>query len=361
MGIAREPEQGDIDIKLTVLDVINALPFYTLLINEDHEILLANNAVRAYLGVSPGDLVGQFCPKVIHGLDGPFDGCPLEDAVTKGEIVEKELLDKESGFWFKSAIYPIDGVLINGKRVFFHMVTDITARKKAEEQLRLSHMELRSLLANVQSVREEERKRIARDLHDETLQLIASTIALMESALITLSSQPEKAKALIRRAQNLCVNVVDELQRLIHELRPLLLDDLGLIAAIESLIQNNLESLGIKVSFEIVGKKKRLPSELEVTLYRIIQEAVNNIAKHADAGNVIIRVLFMKEHIEVLIKDNGKGFNVEKAMDFTTGLHSFGLLNMKERIYEVRGVFNIQSNCDKGETTINIKIPYLCS
>lgn len=235
------------------------------------------------------------------------------------------------------------------------MVTDITARKKAEKQLESSQKELRSLLTHVQSVREEERKRIARDLHDETAQVVASLITIIENAVNTLQSQPEKSEISLRRAQTLCVRILDELQRLVHELRPAMLDDLGLVPAIESLIENTLEPSGITASFRTEGVKRRLPDEMETTLFRVIQEGISNIAKHAKAKKAAIRVVFKKDLIEVVITDNGKGFDVGKTMDLTAGIKGYGLLNMRERILDLGGSFNVISESKKG-TTIEIKI-----
>jgi len=347
---------GNADMNLNISRVMDALPFYVLIIDEAHNILKANTAVLAHLGVAPENILGKYCPKVIHGLDGPFEGCPLEESVESGQAVEKELLDVQSNFWFKSAIYPIHGVKVNGKRIYFHMVTDITARKKAEERLEASQKELRSLLTHIQSVREEERKRIARDLHDDTAQVVASLITIIENALNNLPSQPEKSEMSLRRAQDLCVRILDELQRLVHELSPAMLDDLGLIPAIDSLVENTLEPAGIKTSLEIVGIKHRLPTNIETTLYRIIQEAISNIAKHAKAKRVNIKVVFRNSDIELSIADDGEGFDVNKAMDFAAGIKGYGLLNMRERVLDLGGTFNIRSNCNKGGTTIEIRI-----
>jgi len=355
MSKIEEYKPGDIDLILKISEVMDALPFYTLIVDEDHNILQANAAVQAHLGFSPEDIVGKYCPKVIHGLDEPYVGCPLEDSVESDEAVEKELYDVPSKFWFKSAIYPINGVSINGKRVYFHMVTDITGRKKAEKQLEASQKELRSLLTHVQSVREEERKRIARDLHDETAQVVASLITIIENAVNTLPTQPKKSEVSLRRAQALCVRILDELQRLVHELRPAMLDDLGLVPAIESLVENTLEPAGVTTIFKTSGAKRRLPAQLETTLFRIMQEAISNIAKHAKAKKANIEVRFIKDFIKVIISDNGKGFDVSKAMDFTVGTHGYGLLNMRERILDLGGTFNVKPNGKKG-TVIEIMI-----
>jgi signal transduction histidine kinase len=356
MGKTPEQEPNNTDLHLKTSELMDCYPFYALIVDEDHNILQANAAVQTHLELLPEDIVGQYCPKVIHGIDGPFDGCPLEESARTGQALEVEMYDAPTGKWFRSATYPIPNVLIGGRRAFFHMLTDITTQKKAEELLEASQKELRSLLTHVESVIEDERERIARDLHDDTAQVVASVITVIENAVNMLATQPQKTESLLRRAQGLCVNVLDELQRLVHELRPAMLDDLGLIPAIEWLIENTLEPAGIKTDFEITGVRRRLPQQLETTLFRVIQEAISNIAKHAKAKNTTIKVNFTSILIEVYIADDGKGFDVKKATDLTAGISGYGLLNMRERILDMGGDFEVKSNGKKKGTTIEIKI-----
>jgi two-component system sensor histidine kinase UhpB len=206
-------------------------------------------------------------------------------------------------------------------------------------------------------VREEERKKIARDLHDETSQIIASLNAHLEAAVGMLPDGKPKVKAILRRAQSLSTRIYDELQKLIYELRPSLLDDLGLIAAIRSLIENNLKAAGIKADFNIIGRVSILPNQTETTLYRLIQEAVSNIIRHSRAKNADISLHFEERIIRVRIWDNGKGFNVEKAISSKDGVSGFGLLGMKERAELVKGTFGIRSHPSGDGTEINIVIP----
>ena len=121
---------------LDVPDILDALPFYVLLVDKDHNILEANQAVYRYLGVKRQDILGKYCPRVIHGLNRPFEGCPLEEAAQKNEAIERELFDPKAGRWVMSAIYPTRGLTRDGKRIFLHMVTDVTERKQAQEQAR---------------------------------------------------------------------------------------------------------------------------------------------------------------------------------------------------------------------------------
>ena len=119
--------------------VLDALPFYVLLVDADHHILLANKAVRRGLGVDPEQIIGGYCPKVVHGLDHPFPGCPLEEAVEKGCAIERELFDPNIGRWMRSAVYPTGLRTPEGQVVFCHMVHDITEHKQAEEELQRNY------------------------------------------------------------------------------------------------------------------------------------------------------------------------------------------------------------------------------
>ncbi len=147
---SREGERdAEINIESGILEILDALPFYTLLVDETHHILLANKAVRRDLGLDPEQIVGGYCPKVVHGLDGPFPGCPLEEAVEKGHAVERELFDPDSGWWMKAAVYPTELRTQEGRAIFFHMVHDITERKRAEEELQYTLEKLREALGGI--------------------------------------------------------------------------------------------------------------------------------------------------------------------------------------------------------------------
>jgi len=125
-----------------LLKILDALPFYVLLIDRNHRILLANKATRDTLGVKADELVGKHCPRVVHGLEhGSYPGCPLEQAVTSKKPVEWEHYDEENDRWLKTAVYPTDAWSIDGQGVYFHMIQDITEQKLAMEALekRVAH------------------------------------------------------------------------------------------------------------------------------------------------------------------------------------------------------------------------------
>ncbi len=232
------------------------------------------------------------------------------------------------------------------------------------EELEKLHQEVQhkderrgELLQEIFSIQEEERRRIARELHDETSQVIASLNANLEAVAGMLPASAEKAKAILRKTQDRSINILDELHKLIYELRPTLLDDLGLVAAIRWLIDNNLESAGIRADFKTQGRLRRLGLRLEPTLFRVIQEAFYNIAKHAEATSVEVRLHFKKSVIRMHIRDDGRGFDVAEAMSSKDRPRGLGLLGMKERVELVNGTFSIQSSPGKGGTEINIEIP----
>ena len=133
-------EESSVEIDLTggLQDIFDALPYYVLLVDSDHRIVMANKAVTAAHGVAFDALNGQYCPKAIHGVEHAFPGCPLEEAVRCGGSVEKELYDAQYGVWLESVVYPTNYETDDGRKVFYHTARDITARKKTELDLEAS-------------------------------------------------------------------------------------------------------------------------------------------------------------------------------------------------------------------------------
>lgn len=342
--------------KLDLVRILDALPYYVLIVDSDHRIIFANQAVQNELGLDPEAIIGGYCPKIIHGLDTPFYGCPLEESVEKNKAVELEVFDRQNERWVNSAIYPTSQFSKNGKRLYLHMVTDITGRKMAEEQLKASRERLFTLAAHLETVKEEERKRIAQDLHDETSQLVASLSAHLDAAANVIPESSIKAKTLLQKARELSVNILDELHKVIYELHPFLLDDLGLVPVVESLIKNYIKTPGLKVGIEISGKVLRLSHEKELTLFRVIQEALGNIVRHAKAHNVTVGFTFQKEVLNVKIADDGIGFDIEKVTNLKERPRGLGILGMRERTGLINGTMKIRARPGKG-TEISISVP----
>jgi signal transduction histidine kinase len=204
------------------------------------------------------------------------------------------------------------------------------------------------LLKKVIAVQEEERKRIARELHDETSQDLATLLLSIET---TVKSGPDELKKNFIQMKALTGRTLDSIHRLIMDLRPSVLDDLGLTSAIRWVAESHLEPLGIDLTFAVRGQERRLKPEIETTLFRIGQEAISNIARHAEANSVSVALEFADGRISLEVEDNGQGFNPNESPN-----GSFGLLGMKERAALLDGTFAIDSQPGNG-TRLAVTIP----
>lgn len=177
----------DADTMLDMKLIFDAFPFYVILLDSKHNVLSANNAVVEILGVNLGELVGRYCPKIVHGLDVPYPGCPLEEAVEKNCAIERELFDQATKRWVKSAVYPTQYKLPDGGRVYIHFTHDITEHKKAEEERKMSLKVLKRTLNETVSAMAStlERKDEYTASHQKRVTKLATAIACE----LNLSSQ----------------------------------------------------------------------------------------------------------------------------------------------------------------------------
>ncbi len=214
----------------------------------------------------------------------------------------------------------------------------------------------RKLLNLVISAQEEERKRIARGLHDETSQLLTSLTVNLEAVIATLPTNAGETAAKLRRIQSLTAKTLEEIHKIIYELRPTLLDDLGLVVAVRWHAENYLETVGVKVHLKTTGRERRLPAPIETALFRAIQEAATNIVRHASAKSAHISIEFNETSVAVHIEDDGMGFDLGEVMRMKDGGRGLGLLSMKERVELLGGVLGVKSQPELG-TRIAVKIP----
>ena len=227
------------------------------------------------------------------------------------------------------------------------------------DQLKRGRERYRRLAQQILVTQEEERRRIAHELHDETSQTIAglalSLQALVEMAdLIDINSVEFKTK--LRRAHSLAVQIGNEVSRLIVDLRPSLLDTLGLIPAIRHYAETNLATSGITISFCFDENLSNLPTRLETGLFRIVQGAVGNILHHSKAKNASISLQFQEDEIILKISDDGVGFDVSRITHIEESGRGAGLFSMKERTRLLGGRCFIESKPGQG-TSINVIIP----
>lgn len=209
------------------------------------------------------------------------------------------------------------------------------------------------LLKKVIAAQEEERKRIARELHDETSQALATLLLAIETSL---SSASEELKERLSRMKAMADRTLDSIHHLIFDLRPSVLDDLGLPSALRWSAERHLEPMGIDLAFEVIGPERRLRPEIETALFRIGQEAVSNIARHAEAESVSIAVEFGEKVVRLQIVDDGIGFEPDAVAGSVEGPRGLGLLGMKERATLLNGTLTIDSKAGKG-TRVTVEIP----
>jgi len=246
---------------------------------------------------------------------------------------------------------------------FLHSIGDLlgTAIEQAQlyEQLKKGRERYRQLAQQVLLAQEEERRRIARELHDETSQsltgLALNLQVLMETAE-TLGIKDPEFKARLKKTQSLAVQISTEVSRLIADLRPSLLDTLGLIPAIRQYAETNLAPLGITVSFEFEGAEGSLPPEVEVGLFRWAQVAIGNIMEHSQARNVTISLKREDDELVLCIIDDGKGFDVSRITGIEESGRGAGLFGAKERVRLLGGECSVQSQPEQG-TTATARVP----
>ena len=210
------------------------------------------------------------------------------------------------------------------------------------------------LLRKVISAQEEERKRIARELHDDTSQALTALAVGLETAQAALP--PGTPRERLEEAKALALRTLEGLHQMIFDLRPSVLDDLGLLSAIRWCAERHLESLGIAVRCEFSEPEWHLPSQVETALFRAVQEAITNIAKHAQAETVLIQCALREGALAIEIEDDGRGFDPSSLGGPVAGRRGLGLMGIRERIELLGGAVQIDSSPGQG-TRIALTVP----
>lgn len=216
--------------------------------------------------------------------------------------------------------------------------------------------QLRQMSAQVLSAQEDERKRIARELHDDTSGSLARILLNLEMCQASMPEGMYAARETIGATRALTEQTLENIRKMIFDLRPTLLDDLGLAAAIRWYAKNNLESAGIQVQLDLTnGLRGSLA--VETALFRIAQEAISNIVRHANAKRVTIQLNQTATHWVFVVHDDGRGFDATPVFrDESLAEHHWGLFGVRERVELLDGTFRIESAAGKG-TTLHVEIP----
>jgi signal transduction histidine kinase len=211
------------------------------------------------------------------------------------------------------------------------------------------------LLQRVTLAQEQERQRIARELHDSVGQRATALGLGLAAASETISKDPDLGRRQLMELREMNSQLVLELQQLIAGLRPSLLDDLGLVPAIKGQLRQLEQQAGVATRFTIDGDERRLEPEVETIIFRIAQEALNNVAKHAQASFVLARLSYTENNINCLIEDDGRGFDTEEVGQMEP-YRRWGLLGIRERVELVGGTYHVVSAPGEG-TTLRVCVP----
>jgi signal transduction histidine kinase/ligand-binding sensor domain-containing protein len=226
------------------------------------------------------------------------------------------------------------------------------ARERARRDLGQAYERLRRLTRRLEAVKEDERKHLARELHDEMGPTLTAVIINLQ--LMAENHDPDRTSQKIADTVDLVDRMIQRIRDLSLDLRPPLLDELGLVAALGGYIEGLARRAGVDI--EVSGKAEGLPPEIEITAFRLVQEAVTNVIRHADAKRATVAVDQRDGKLELAIRDDGSGFDVPDAMDRAASGTALGLLGMQERVQILGGEIEIDSGPGKG-TGIRISLP----
>jgi signal transduction histidine kinase len=251
--------------------------------------------------------------------------------------------------------FPIDASISHhreaGHTLYTVILRDVTERDRAQEALRVSKQELQELATAAHAAREHEQSRFARELHDE----LGQALTALKMSVAWIDQRAGKSdlelKAKLERMSTLIDNTLQATRRISTALRPLILDDLGLVPALESIVEGFIERTGVRCDFTTTGELD-LEDAQKSAVFRIVQEALTNIARHAHASLVDVRITRGADAIAIDIKDNGVGFAMPEERSRT----SRGILGMRERAYLLGGTFVVTSSPGNG-TRLAVRIP----
>lgn len=214
---------------------------------------------------------------------------------------------------------------------------------------------LHDYIGAITSAQEEERLRLARELHDETIQEL---IALKQRVQLAHKAvQDRSAAQLLGELEGLTEGTIENVRRLTRALRPIYLEDLGLVTALDMLARETSQADGLQVDFQRGGREQRLTGEAELALYRIAQQALNNVVRHAHAQQAVLRIDFGDRDINLEVSDDGRGFQVPRSLTDLAPDGHFGLLGMRERADLIGARLEVRSEPGRG-THLRVRLPH---
>jgi PAS domain S-box-containing protein len=351
----------------TLAKIVNGSAIPLFVINKEHQVTHWNTALEALTGIRGEDIIGKddhwrafyrekrpaMADLIVNGATAQEVEKYYQDKFKKSVLIDGAYEAEDffpalgrKGRWLHFTASPIrdENSEIIGA---IETLIDTTERKILENNLRY-------YLGQITKAQEEERKSISRELHDDLSQILGSLSRRLDNLLRKEHQFGKDEEVSLQEIRDLLNQGLQSMNSFIQNLRPSLLDDLGLIPALRSLT-NNIRNADLNVTFSVVGEERRLKGEIELSVFRIVQEALSNIRKHARASEASVVAEFTLEGIRLTVKDNGQGFNASEALDDLPHNGKLGLLGMQERVLLLGGNMEIMSKPGEG-TTLSFSI-----
>lgn len=317
----------------------------------DGRILAANKAAQDLTGYPIEEFIGRRVQEFMDEgmiklaaevkrklLNGePFTQPYEQQTVTKDGVRKTAMIT--------SSVMTIDNEPVG----FQHIGRDVSEERRMQNNLRY-------YLNQITRAQEEERKRISRELHDDTSQALFAISRQMDNFIRDNVTLSERQRTLLQDIRQRIGVTLQGIRRFSQDLRPSIIDDLGLMPAVKWLVKQKSEESGIEILLKISGKEQRLLPEMELILFRIIQEGLNNISKHASASEAEVQVGFEDSRVDVSIIDNGQGFELPQTVGDLSPSGKLGLVGMQERVSLLNGSLTIKSKPGKG-TEVRVSVP----
>jgi PAS domain S-box-containing protein len=319
-------------------ELFEQAPQAVALMSADNQIVRINREFSRIFGYAPQEAVGRSLSELIVPAELQHEDQQYTAWVADGRRVDAEgVRRRQDNTRLYVSITRVPVSLPGGQIQIYAIFRDITERNRADEELRKSREQLRTLAAYLESVREDERTRIARELHDEIGQALTAIKLILEQST---GERAVGAAANLAQALDLANELIGRVRDLSLELRPAMLDDLGLMAALRWHFERYTAQCKITVSFKQVGLEgRRFAAPIETAAYRIVQEALTNVARHAHVEYVQVRIEVDEHMLRIHIQDFGGGFDPDSLSAGT----SAGLYGMRERVIILGGDLRINS------------------
>ncbi len=335
--------------------ILDNIPDQAWLKDADSRYILVNEAFMAACRLSEREILGRM-PTDVWPRDWGEKYVDTDRRVMEGgqRLRYEEQRHGEDGalHWYDTIKTPIrdeHGTVIGTTGIS----RDITDRKQAEQELLASRGQLRELSAYLQSVREEERTRIARELHDELGQSLTAIRIGLDVMETRHDMRDDEWRHSLQSLRQLADSTVESVQRIAADLRPAILDELGLPSAIDWLLESFAERTGIAHELNLPPALAAIDRETGTAIFRIVQEALTNVSRHSGASTVVVELTDDPQQMTLTITDNGRGMAEQGARLKGQGL---GLVGMRERAFMLGGTLVVQSRPDAG-TRIEVRLP----